>query len=97
MTNKSTTAYEPIDLCACFDMIFNPPAEVIRAWEKERDERFMANKERSYYGIELDGTLYYYNGNTRIRVTEYFKENGPTLSNLVEDVILYKTNTKKTA
>ncbi len=97
MTKTKITAYEPIDLCACFDMIFNPPAAIIREWEKEREERFMANKERGYYGIELDGTLYYYNGNTRIRVTEYFKESGPTLSDLVEDVILYKTNTKKIA
>lgn len=25
MTNEITTAYEPIDLCACFDVIFDPP------------------------------------------------------------------------
>ena len=50
MTNEFTTAYEPIDLCACFDMIFDPPAEVVREWEKEWNERFMANKERGYYG-----------------------------------------------
>lgn len=72
MTNEFTTAYEPIDLCACFDMIFDPPAEVVREWEKEWNERFMANKERGYYGTELDGTLYYYNGNTRTKVTEFF-------------------------
>ena len=34
MTNEITTAYEPIDLCACFDMIFDPPAAVIKKWEK---------------------------------------------------------------
>ena len=68
MTNEITTAYEPIDLCACFDMIFAPPATVIRAWEKEREEQFIANKEQGYYGTELDGTLYYYYGNTRTKV-----------------------------
>ena len=51
MTNEITTAYEPIDLCACFDMIFDPPAAVIKKWEKEWEERFIANKERGYYGV----------------------------------------------
>ena len=95
MTKTKNDVYEPIDLCACFDMIFDPPASVIRVWEKDWEERFMENKERGYYGTELDGTLYYYNGNTRIRVTEYFKDSGPTLSDLIEDVILYKTKKKK--
>ena len=89
MTNKSTTAYEPIDLCACFDMIFDPPAAVIRAWEKERDERFLANKERGYYGTELDGTLYYYNGNTRTKVTEFFAPGGKTMDALIENVVRF--------
>ena len=89
MTNEITTAYEPIDLCACFDMIFDPPVAVIRAWEKERDEHFMANKERGYYGTELDGTLYYYNGNTRTKVTEFFAPSGKTMDTLIENVIRF--------
>ena len=89
MTNEITTAYEPIDLCACFDMIHEPPAAVIRAWEKERDEHFMANKERGYYGTELDGTLYYYNGNTRTKVTEFFAPSGKTMDTLIENVIRF--------
>ena len=79
MTNEITNAYEPIDLCACFDMIFDPPAAVIKEWE----EQFIANKERGYYGTELDGTLYYYYGNTRTKVTEFFSPNGLILSILV--------------
>lgn len=89
MTNEFTTAYEPIDLCACFDMIFDPPAEVVREWEKEWNERFMANKERGYYGTELDGTLYYYNGNTRIKVTEFFATGGTTMDKLIENVVRF--------
>ena len=62
---------------------------MIRAWEKERDEHFMANKERGYYGTELDGTLYYYNGNTRTKVTEFFAPSGKTMDTLIENVIRF--------
>ena len=89
MTKTKIAAYEPIDLCACFDMIHEPPAAVIRAWEKERDEHFMANKERGYCGTELDGTLYYYNGNTRTKVTEFFAPSGKTMDTLLENVIRF--------
>lgn len=46
MTKTKIDAYEPVDCCVCFDMIFEPPASVIREWEKEWEERFIANKER---------------------------------------------------
>lgn len=89
MTKTKIAAYEPIDLCACFDMIFDPPAEVVREWEKEWNERFMANKERGYYGTELDGTLYYYNGNTRTKVMEFFAAGGTTMDKLIENVVRF--------
>ena len=85
MTNEITNAYEPIDLCACFDMIFDPPAAVIKEWE----EQFIANKERGYYGTELDGTLYYYYGNTRTKVTEFFSPNGQTLDKVIENLVRF--------
>jgi len=85
MTNEITNAYEPVDLCACFDMIFDPPAAVIKEWE----EQFIANKERGYYGTELDGTLYYYYGNTRTKVTEFFSPNGQTLDKVIEDLVRF--------
>lgn len=89
MTKTKIAAYEPIDLCACFDMIFNPPASVIREWEKEWEERFIANKECGYYGTELDGTLYYYNGNTRTKVTEFFSPNGQTMDELILNLVRF--------
>ena len=85
MTNEITNAYEPIDLCACFDMIFDPPAAVIKEWE----EQFIANKERGYYGTELDGTLYYYYGNTRTKVMEFFSPNGQTLDKAIENLVRF--------
>ena len=89
MTKTKNDVYEPIDLCSCFDMVFDPPASVIRAWEKDWEERFMVNKERVYYGTELDGTLYYYNGNTRTKVTEFFNPNGKTMDKLIENVVRF--------
>ena len=89
MPKTKIAAYEPIDLCACFDILHEPPAAVSRAWEKERDERFIANKERGYYGTELDGTLYYYNGNTRTKVTEFFAPGGKTMDALIENVVRF--------
>lgn len=89
MTKTKIAAYEPVDLCACFDMIFNPPASVIREWEKEWEERFTANKERGYYGTELDGTLYYYYGNTRTKVTEFFSPNGQTMDELILNLVRF--------
>ena len=85
MTNEITNAYEPIDLCACFDMIFDPPAAVIKEWE----EQFIANKERGYYGTDLDGTLYYYYGNTRTKVTEFFSPNGQTMDELILNLVRF--------
>ena len=85
MTKEITNAYEPIDLCACFDMIFDPPTAVIKEWE----ERFIANKEQGYYGTELDGTLYYYYGNTRTKVTEFFSPNGQTLDKVIENLVRF--------
>lgn len=37
-----------------------------------------------------DGEQYFIIGNTKIHIVEHFKENGPTLTELVEELILYK-------
>ena len=41
-----------------------------------------------------NGVRYFVMGNTRTRITEYFKENGPTLTEAVEELILYKAREK---
>lgn len=35
----------------------------------------------------IDGTLYFIFGKTKIKVTEHFPEGGPTVTDLMEDVI----------
>ena len=49
----------------------------------------------SFYAIEEDGCLYYYCGNTCIKVHEHFADQGKTMNDLLENVILYAA--KKTA
>lgn len=39
--------------------------------------------------ITIDGIHYFLIGKTRIKVTEHFQEQGPTLTKLLEDVITY--------
>ena len=57
------------------------PAEII----KEAKEKATP----IYYGIEPDGTMYFYHGSTKIKVTEYFNDTGKPITALVEDVIQY--------
>lgn len=39
--------------------------------------------------ITIDGIHYFVIGKTRIKVTEHFQEQGPSLTTLLEDVISY--------
>ncbi|MBQ2725889.1 MAG: hypothetical protein IJF78_09295 [Clostridia bacterium] len=55
-------------------------------------KRIRTAKEKAtpiYYGIEPDGTMYFYHGNTKIKVTEHFNDTGKPITVLVEDVIQY--------
>jgi len=57
------------------------------------DDKFEPTLENtSHYGTELDGTTYFYCGNTRIKVVEHFPEDGKSMETLIEDVIRYAGN-----
>jgi len=91
------TDYEPIDLCECYEPLFYPPLELVEQWHKRRealmDDKFEPTLENtSHYGTELDGTTYFYCGNTRIKVVEHFPEDGKSMETLIEDVIRYAGN-----
>lgn len=43
----------------------------------------------SFYVTEPDGTRYYYCGNTRTKVTEFFSPNGKTFDALIENVVRF--------
>ena len=52
-------------------------------------------RDTSFYAVEEDGCLYYYCDHTKIKIQEHFVDHGKTLSDLIENVILYAT--KRTA
>ena len=87
--------YEPIDLCACYEPIFEPPQELIDEWKAVHDE---PDGVPTFYVEDEHGTLYFYYGNTRIRVAEHFTDRGKPIGALIEDVIRYSAahQTEKT-
>ena len=78
--------YEPIDLCACYEPMFDAPQELIDEWNAVYTE---PDEVSTFYVEDEYGTLYFYHGNTRIRVAEHFNDKGKTIGTLIEDVIRY--------
>ena len=72
--------YESIDLCECYEPLDFPSKEILREWKL---------KNEPYYGTEPDGEMFFYVGNSRIKVSEHFAKDGKPLENLLEDVIKY--------
>ena len=88
-----------IDIFGCYEPMEVPPKEQEDEWRRMRGEyepeQTLENS--SFYVTEPDGTKYFYCGNTRIKVTEYFAEKGKTVSELVEDVVRYAARNGTTA
>ena len=75
MTNFfESELFEPIDLCSCFDPIFDPPPEQVAAWNFSEPEPTLENT--SFYVTDPDGTEYFYCGGTRIKISERFTSQG---------------------
>ena len=56
----------------------------MRDWKWENEP-----KPEPFYGTEPDGEMYFYIGNTKIKVSEHFAKDGKPLEDLLEDVINY--------
>jgi len=80
--------YEPIDLCACYEPMFEAPQELIDEWAAAREFE-EPDGVPTFYVEDEYGTLYFYYGNTRIRVAEHFNDRGKPIGTLLEDVIRY--------
>ena len=88
MNNFESYVYEPIDLCACYEPMIEAPQELIDEWAAARE--FEESDEiPAFYVTEGDGPLYFYYGNTRIKVSEHFSDKGKPIGTLLEDVIRY--------
>ena len=89
-----------IDLESCFDPVFEPPKSFLdvckRYWENYYAE-IMKSKHSvpTFYAQNEDGTLYFYHGKSRIRVSERFKPQGKTYGEIVAETIRYVAQERK--
>lgn len=88
MNNFENYVYDPIDLCACYEPMFEAPQELIDEWAAAREFE-EPDGVPTFYVEDEYGTLYFYYGNTRIRVAEHFNDRGKPIGTLLEDVIRY--------
>ncbi len=90
MNDFENYVYEPIDLCAIYEPMFEAPQELLDEWQAARDaETEEPDRVPTFYVTEGDGPLYFYYGNTRIKVSEHFSDKGKSIGTLIEDVIRY--------
>ena len=80
-----------IDICDCYEQMFTPPKEQEDEWRRMRGEYEPEPtlENTSFYVTEPDGTKYFYCGNTRTKVTEFFAPNGKTMDALIEKVVRF--------
>ena len=80
-----------IDICDCYEPMFYPPKEQEDEWRKLRGEYEPEPtlENTSFYVTEPDGTKYFYCGNTRTKVTEFFAPGGKTMDKLIENVVRF--------
>ena len=88
MNDFESYVYGPIDLCACYEPMFEAPQELIDEWAAAREFE-EPDGVPTFYVEDEYGTLYFYYGNTRIRVAEHFNDRGNPIGTLLEDVIRY--------
>ena len=89
MNNFESYVYEPIDLCACYEPMFEASQELIDEWNSVCAE---PDEVPAFYVEDEHETLYFYYGNTRIRVAEHFNDNGKPIGTLIENVIRYSAS-----
>ena len=83
-----------IDIESCFDPVFEPPKSFLdmckHYWENYYAE-IMKSKPSvpMFYAQGEDGTLYFYHGNNRVRVSERFKPQGRTYGEIAAETIRY--------
>ena len=80
-----------IDICDCYEPMFYPHKEQEDEWRRMRGEYEPEPtvENTSFYITEPDGTKYFYCGNTRTRVSEFFAPNGKTMDRLIENVVRF--------
>ena len=76
--------HDHTNFCERYEPLEYLPKELLQAWKHESEP-----KAEPYYGTEPDGDMYFYVGNSKIKVTEHFNDKGKSIEDLLEDVIKY--------
>ena len=90
-----------VDLESCFDPVFEPPKSFLNAckryWEDFYAEIMKAKPAVPvFYAQDENGTLYFYHGKNRIRVSEHFKTQGRTYGEIAAETLCYVAQYGKT-
>ena len=74
---------DPYDLCTCYEPSEPVPKEFIDPgdWEPTLADT-------AFYLTDENGIEYYCCGNTKIKITEHFAEDGKSMGELLEDLII---------
>ena len=96
MMHDDLSLWEIIEACAFIDICYyepteNPSKEQEDEWCRMRGEYEPEPtlENTSFYVIEPDGTKYFYCGNTRTKVSEFFSPNGQTMDKLIENLVRF--------
>lgn len=81
---------DPYDLCACYESSEDVPEEFIEPGDREPTMTDLA-----MYIIDEAGVEYFCCGNTKVKVTEHFAENGKMIDELMTDLILREAKKKR--
>ena len=75
---------DPYDLCACYESSEDVPGD-----------REPTMTDLAMYIIDEAGVEYFCCGNTKVKVTEHFAENGKMIDELMTDLILREAKKKR--
>ena len=80
---KKKVTNDPYDLCSCYEPSEPVPEEFIDPGDREP-----TLADTAFYLTDENGEEYYCCGNTKIKITEHFAEEGKTMGELLEDLII---------
>lgn len=70
------------------DYTDTPPKELLDQWASEL-EPIPTPESTAFYAVDEDGETYFYCGNSRLKLSEHFSDNGKPIGALIENLANY--------